>query len=155
MLNIVRYKENVYPDYKIDTETGEVYHNDVKLEQKLNQGRPYVMIEGIPIRVHWIQAQSEWGYRPGNDVHHEDGNPLNNALSNLNYDLSHAGHQKLEKTGKKRSEETKKKISVGGKKRYENPEERKKSSEARLGKKHSEETRKKMSESAKRRHKKI
>ena len=38
MLNTVRYKDQVFPDYKIDTETGEVFHNGAKLEQKLNSG---------------------------------------------------------------------------------------------------------------------
>ena len=132
MLNVVRFKNQIFSDYQIDTVTGEVYHNGNRLEQRCPRGGyRIVRIDGVSFSVHCLQAMSAWGWRPNVDVHFKDQNKQNCALSNLDYTMTRSAHQKLHSTTLLK-EETRKKIS-----------------EANTGKMHSEESRKKQSESIK------
>lgn len=119
--------------------------------------------------VHRILMWTKFGYRDGRiwDIHHLDGNKLNNNINNLVI-LTHAEHTILHKPhfGHHHSEETKQKLSdshKGNKSHlgYSHSEETKRKislsktgkcvgmNNPFYGKKHSEETRKKISEAGK------
>ena len=129
MLNVVRFKNQIFPDCQIDTVTGEIYRNGERLKQRCpRNGYRIVRIDGKSLHVHCLQAMSAWGWHPNVDVHFKDQNKQNCALSNLDYTMTRSEHRK-EHTVNLLSVETRKKIS-----------------EANTGKKHSEESRKKQSE---------
>lgn len=87
------------------------------------------------------------------DIHHIDGNPLNNCVLNL-LPLPKSEHNKIHNTGenhpnygKHLSDETKKKLSESKKGIPKSEEHKQKLSEAMKGKTHSEKSKYKMSES--------
>ena len=130
---MIRYKNKVFWDYFIHPETGMITDSagNVLEEKVSSRGRPYVIIDGISMHVHCIQAHTKYGYIKGYDVHHQDDNRLNNDLYNLAY-IPKGIHASLTNKGKAKSKETKNKIS-----------------KSLIGRKHSEETKKKMSEAKK------
>ena len=92
---MIRYRNEVFWDYFIHPQTGMItdeFGNVV--EQHFAGDRMYVNIHGRGRRVHQIQAHTAWGYKEGCDVHHRDGNPLNNDLYNLEY-ITHGAHSSI------------------------------------------------------------
>ena len=143
---MIRYKDKVYEDYFIDEKTAVITDKNGKIKHQcygVNKKYATVSIHSIRMYVHIIQAQTKYGYRPGNIVHHKDGNSLNNALSNLDYDHDQKWH--LEEEHKpweslksaKYSEEVRKKISEAhkGRKRIVSEETKRKNSLHNLGRK--------------------
>lgn len=103
------------------------------------------------VGVHKILMWTKFGWRDTKiwDIHHKDENKLNNSIDNLEF-LSKSEHTKLHKTGKKRTEETKIKISEShkGKKHPHSEETKIKISESLKGKTLSKETKIKISENS-------
>ena len=150
---MIRYKNKVFWDYFIHPETGMITDSagNVLEEKVSSRGRPYVIIDGISMHVHCIQAHTKYGYIKGYDVHHQDDNRLNNDLYNLAY-IPKGIHASLTNKGKAKSKETKNKISkslIGRKGKAKSKETKNKISKSLIGRKHSEETKKKMSEAKK------
>lgn len=124
---MIRYKDKVYEDYFIDEKTAVITDKNGKIKHqslKVNKKYAEVCIHSIRMYVHIIQAQTKYGYRLNNIVHHKDGNSLNNALSNLDYDHDQSWHLNEEHKpweslkGFKHSEETRKKMSEAHKGRH-------------------------------------
>ena len=94
---MIKYRNEVYEDYFIDENTAIITDKFGNIiEQKIHQGRPYVMINGIRLAVHCVQAHTKWGWNPTLVVHHDDKNPKNNALKNLLY-ITPEEHAKIHK----------------------------------------------------------
>lgn len=140
-----------FPYWDVDVEKGTIY----SLKHKRNVGSvgngSYLIINNHKYKhkgVHqyiWMianQADIPEGY----DVHHIDGNPLNNSIYNLELVELHA-HRSEHKKNRIVSEETKKKMSESMKNMSE--ETKKKISETLKGFKHTEETKMKMSKAKK------
>lgn len=143
---MIRLSENtILEDYFID-ENGVITDiNGVIQEIYLNQGRP--KFKGTPI--HRILMYTFYGYRKM-DIHHIDGNKLNNTLSNLVY-LTREEHTKLHHKDKHITKETRRKMSESQKGKHLTEEHKQKLSESLKGRHWnlSEETRRKLSESHK------
>lgn len=112
MLVQLKFKNDVIPGYFID-ENGKIYDSaGVEQEQHLNV-RYYYFKNHL---VHNMMAHSFFEYKEGFDVHHLNQIKTDNRLENLCY-LSSSEHQRLHKIGnkyalgKKRSEQTKQKMS--------------------------------------------
>lgn len=88
MLNIVVYKNEVFKDYFIDTETGRITDKEGNVEP-FGFAKTYLNWRKMP--VHCIQAHSMYGYIKGYDTHHVNENKLDNSLSNLEY-IPHGEH---------------------------------------------------------------
>lgn len=111
-------------------------------------------------KLHRLIYEEEYGEIPdGCIIHHKDGDKLNNDISNLTV-MAPSEHAILHNSGKKHSDETKRKMSearigkYGGENhpRYGTPhseETKQKISNSSNGRKHSDETKQKMSESQK------
>lgn len=129
-------KDRVLEDFFID-DNGVITNKEGEV-QKLNIQQNRLRFKGV--QVHKIQIYTKLGWKDGKiwAIHHVDENPFNNAFKNLVY-LSRADHSSLHKTGNNglkghhHSEETKEKIRLGniGKKRSE--ETKKKMSESQKG----------------------
>lgn len=114
-------------------------------------------------RLHRLIYEEEYGKIPdGCIIHHIDGDKLNNDISNLTV-MTPSEHTILHHTGRKRSDESKRKMSearIGkycgenhpfyGKKRPEISKRMSGENNPNYGKQHSDETKQKMSESQKR-----
>jgi hypothetical protein len=117
---------------------------------KIYCGRVYINGKKLS-HIIWNKHNPDNLMRSGYVIHHKDKNKLNDDISNLELMLN-GEHTKIHWTGKKHSEETKKKISknsVGNRGQKFSEEHKKKISMANIGKKRSEEAKKKMSESHK------
>jgi len=108
----------------------------------------------IFLRLHRYIYEMHYGEIPkGYEIHHKDGNKLNNNIDNLEI-LTKSEHTKLHMAGRTLSEKHKQKISESGKKRIFSEETKEKMRIAQrkvIRKKHSEETKQKMSEAWKKR----
>lgn len=109
---MIRYRDKEFKDYFIDEKTAVITDINGKiLPQYLSGDRPRICIKQIAMNVHCIQAHTAWGYKGKNyHVHHKDGNPLNNALSNLEY-IKHSIHSKITNIGHIVKPETRIKLS--------------------------------------------
>ena len=98
----------VWNDYFID-EDGNVWHNDIKLEQfsytvyddkrRFGDTRPYVTLPSqrgsSKVPVHILQMQSTHGYVKGMDVCHLNGDKFDNRRNNLEY-MTRSDHRKYD-----------------------------------------------------------
>lgn len=82
----------------------------------------------------WNHFNPENIFKPGFVVHHKDGNPLNDHISNLEL-MTRSNHMRLHQLGKFVSDETKSRLSIASQ-----------GNTNWLGKHHSEESKRKMSE---------
>lgn len=99
MLNLVKFKDQVFPDYRIDTETAEIFdwNGNSLPTYKNHDDRSMVKIPGLgAVPVYQIQGNSFFEYKSGFDIHHKDFNKLNDALSNLDY-IPHGEHTAIHK----------------------------------------------------------
>lgn len=144
----------------MNKEGGKYFHNqDFVLVYK--PSHPNSMCDGY-IMEHRLVMEKYLGryLEPDEVVHHIDENNQNNKISNLELCLRSV-HTSYHWTGRKHSEETKRKIGLKSKGRKISEETRRKCSIARKkrktnsGWKLSEETRRKMSEAQKKRWRKI
>lgn len=106
---MIRFKNRVFEDYFIDRDTGQIFNkNGVAQKTYLHQER--LCFKSMP--VHRIMAYTFFGDYDSSvyDVHHIDGNPLNNALDNLQL-LEANIHASITNKGKTCSEETRRKMS--------------------------------------------
>ena len=128
---MIRFKEKVHKNYKICPITAEIFEISTGqiIPQNKNVTYAYVRIDGQEMPVHRIMLNTYLGYST-DDVHHIDGNPKNNCLTNLMY-KNRSTHIRDTRIGKKFSEDTKRKISEKNK-----------------GKKLSEDTKRKISENS-------
>ena len=143
-----------FPNWLIDVEKGTIY--SLRLSRYIGaiNENGYVQVSKQKGYKHCKLHQYIWmtangcDIPEGYDVHHIDGNKLNNSIYNL--ELKEKGeHIREHKIGKQRSEETKKKISEHKIGTHHSEETKKKISESHKGKIFSEETKKKISESHK------
>ena len=93
----------------------------------------------------WDHYNPDNKWRKGYDIHHRDGDTLNDHISNLEL-MTTREHRSMHLKGKSRSEETKQKISKANKGRKHTEESCKNMSISHIGFKHTEDTRRKMSE---------
>ena len=152
-LKMIRYRDKILENYSIDPETAIITNDKGEVQETSihKDGRPY--FKGM--RIHLIQVHTKYGYKKGYDVHHLDGNKMNNSLSNLVY-LTRSEHTIIHSKGKKLSEETKNKMSDSHKGKQFSEETKQKISDSLkgenhplYGKHHSSETKQKMSEAHK------
>ena len=131
-------KYSRFPNWDVDVEKGTVYR--LKYEKQIGTiFNRYVKIRPPKGYKHWSLHQYIWMVAnqceipEGYEVHHIDGNKLNNSISNLML-LTEEEHHRLHMDEQHLKEETRKKMS-----------ESKKGNTNMLGKKHTEETKKKIS----------
>lgn len=135
-----------YSKYLIDTETWGIYskYKSALMKPSLSKkGHLHIsLLSDSNIQVHFSIHRLIYtvviGEIPkGYDIHHKDGNKLNNNPDNL-IAIPHSEHLSLHKSGIKPSKETRKKMSVSAKKlnRTISPEQREKMIEGHRGKKH-------------------
>lgn len=160
MIKNVVYNNEVYEDYFIDSETSVITDKNGKIKhQSITNGYYTVKINNEPKYVHRIMACTFKGYIKGLIVHHNDGNKLNNALSNLDYSMTKSIHSMIHGLNKQVSEETRQKLSSAQKGRSAwnkgktlSEEHKRKISEAEKGRKRaplSDEVKKKISNALK------
>lgn len=130
-----------FPNWDIDVEKGTIYSLKLKryVGSSANKGG-YLLVnstnkkykhKGVHQYIWMIANQAD--IPEGYDVHHIDGNPLNNSIYNLEL-VEHTLHMVEHKQNI--SEETKKKISESNKGKYHTEETKKKMSEHKKGNKH-------------------
>ena len=86
---MIRFRDKIIEKYFICPLTGDIFDKDgVVQKTRMQHDRP--RFKGMD--VHQIQAHTHYGYRPDKVVHHIDGNPLNNMLSNLDYSMTQSEH---------------------------------------------------------------
>jgi len=106
---MIRFKDKIIEEYSICPLTGEIFDKD-GVVQKTYLSNKRLRFKQMPI--HCIMAHTFYGWRPGNDVHHIDENPLNNMLSNLDYSMTRPEHASLTNKGRIKTNECRMKISV-------------------------------------------
>ena len=149
---MIRFKDTILENYFIDPITAVITNSKGEIQKTCihKDGRPY--FKGH--KLHEWQVHTHYGWKQGMDIHHLDGNKMNNSLSNLVY-LTKSEHTIIHKKGKTLSEETKNKIGEAAKGnknmlgKHHSEEAKRKMSEAAKGRKHSEETKNKIGEAAK------
>lgn len=95
MLNLVQFRSRIYEGYFIDTETAIITDKDGNV-QPTKVIRDRTCWRGMPL--HRIQMNSAFGWKKRYDVHHIDGNKLNDRLDNLMY-LTRSEHIKIHQAG--------------------------------------------------------
>lgn len=107
MLKPLKFKNEEIEGFFID-ENAKIYDsNGVEQALKFYPSNKYLSFKKRD--VHTLMAHSFLGYKPGYDVHHINGNKLDNRLPNLMY-LTREDHRRLHNKGKKLSEEHKAKM---------------------------------------------
>lgn len=105
-----------FPNWDVDVEKGEIYSLYYKRYVGSIDKNGYVHVSKQKGYKHLGLHQYIWmvangcDIPDGYDIHHIDGNKLNNSIYNLEL-VEHKNHMSEHKMGKHRSEETKKKIS--------------------------------------------
>ena len=139
---MIIFRDTILENYFIDPVTAVITNSKGEVQEISIHKDGRLFFKSMAI--HQIQIHTHLGYKKGFDIHHLDGNKMNNSLSNLVY-LTKSEHTKLHNKGNKyffgksHSSETKQKMSEA-KKGEKNPL---------YGKQLSEETKRKMSESHK------
>ena len=150
VLNMIKFRNKIFPEYFIDPETAIITNSKGEIQTtKIRDLRPY--FKGMAI--HEIQAHTKYGYKKGLVVHHLDHNKINNSLSNLVY-ITQSEHTSIH--NKVMSEATKRKISAANKGenhpmygKHLSEETKQKQSDSLKGHKVSEETKKKIGDAKK------
>ena len=139
-----------FPNWEINVEKGTIY----SLKHKkyigaidklgyVHVGKPKGYKHNFLHQYIWMVANG-CDIPEGYDIHHIDGNKLNNSIYNLEL-VEHKKHLSKHKKGKLHTEESKNKMSKAHKGKFHSEETRRKIGDLHKGFKHSKESKEKMS----------